>query len=62
MLYVQSIIVLSVWEHAVRTVHVFGVWEHAVRTVHVFGVWVNGVEISAKVHTSPCVQYLEACQ
>ena len=49
MLYVQSIIVLSVWEHAVRT-------------VHVFSVWVNGVEISAKVHTSPCVQYLEACQ
>ena len=45
----QSIIMLSVWEHAVRA-------------VHVLSVWVNGVEISAKVQTSPCVRYLEACQ
>ena len=30
----QSIIMLSVWEHAVRTVHMLSVWEHAVRAVH----------------------------
>ena len=69
MLYEQSIIVLSVWEHDLRTVHMFGVWEHAVRTVHVLSVWEHavrtvhmfGVWEHAVRTVHYCVECLGAC-